>query len=279
MSPAKRIAQNDVEEVVSSEREDLQISNDFVEVPAAVVCAICGDPDCPGCTEERSRSGVISIVAWERPGPALSRMWWTAKAASENAEAFFQALPDGPVMPELRLAMLAALCASASMLALLGGAGAAFLAALGIFPDGLSVSMALRVALVAVAGLSALLVAAHATHGYSLDLGARRVTHGSREVSRALRFGLYAAGWDLVVGPIGFVMLLLRDGPRAAFSIPKIASRLPTRSSIAFLRGAYHIEEDRAKPALAMSYLGAGLATVACAFVIVAGVLFALLRR
>ncbi|HEY1958120.1 MAG TPA: hypothetical protein VGH28_21015 [Polyangiaceae bacterium] len=269
MSPAKRIAENDV---------PLETSSDFVEVPAAVVCATCGDPDCPGCAEERSRSGVISIIAWERPGPALSRLWWTAKASTQNAEAFFQALPDGPVMPALRFAVFAELCASASMLALLGGLGASLLLALGIFPDGLSITLALRVALVAVAGLTALLVAAHATHGYSLDLGARRVVPGARSVTRALRFGLYAAGWDLVLGPVGF-LLLLRDGARAAFSLPALARRLPTRSSIAFLRGAYRIDEDRAKPALATSYVGAAIATIACAVVIVAAIVFALVHH
>jgi hypothetical protein len=279
MSPAKRIAQNDVEEIVSPGADDSQQSSDFVEVPAAVVCALCGDPDCPGCAEERSRSGVISIVAWERPGPALSRLWWTAKAASQNAEAFFQSLPDGPVAPALRFAVIAELCASASMLAVIAGVAAAALALLGVFPDGLSLVLVLRVALVAVTGLTALLVAAHATHGYALDVGARRVTHGPGALTRALRFGLYASGWDLVLGPIGFVVLLLREGPGAAFGLPLLARRLPTRSSIAFLRGAYRVEENQAKPALAASYAGAALATIGCAVAIVAAIVVALLHR
>jgi len=276
MSPAKRIAENDAEEIVSPAQET---SSDFVEVPATVVCATCGDPDCIGCAEERSRSGVISIVAWERPGPALSRLWWTAKAASQNAEAFFEALPDGPIAPALRFAVVAELCASASMLAMLGGLAAVLLFALGIFPDGVSASLALRVALVAVTGLTALLVGAHATHGFALDLGARRVTHGPGAFTRALRFGLYATGWDLVLGPVGFVVLLLREGPRAAFSLPAIARRLPTRSSVAFLRGAYRVDEDRAKPALAASYVGAAIATLGCALAIVVAIVAALLHH
>jgi hypothetical protein len=278
MSPAERIVKNDADEIASSADDSLQTSNDFVEVPAAVVCALCGDPDCMGCAEERSRSGVISIVAWERPGPALARLWATAKAASVNAEAFFEALPDGPIMPALRFAFFAELCASASMLGVLAGGVALLLTLLGVFPDGASLAIALRVSLVAVFGLTALLVGAHATHGLSLDKGARRVSSGDPKWSRALRFGLYAAGWDLVLGPVGFAVLLLREGPKAAFGITRIAMRLPTRSSLAFLRGAYRIDADAAKPALSTSYVGAAVATVVCALVIITAVVAAIVH-
>jgi hypothetical protein len=274
MSPAERI-KTDADETPSSE---LPVSSDFVEVPAAVVCALCGDPDCMGCAEERSRSGMISIIAWERPGPALSRLWATAKSASVSAEAFFETLPDGPIMPALRFAFFAELCASASMLGMLAGGVALLLALLGIFPDGASLAIALRVALVAVFGLTALLVGAHAMHGLSLDKGARRVATGDPKWSRALRFGLYAAGWDLVLGPIGFFVLLFREGPKSAFGITRIAMRLPTRSSLAFLRGTYRIDPEHAKPALQTSYIGAALSTVVCALVIIAAVVAALIH-
>ncbi len=284
MSPAERI-RDDAEEIVSSE----DVAHDFVDVPATVVCALCGDPDCSGCTEDRSRSGVISIVAWERPGPALSRLWWTAKAASLNAEAFFESLPDGPVTPALSFAILAELCASASMLAMLAGTIAVALLALGLFPDGASLSFACRAALLAVVGLAALLVGAHATHGYSLDVGARRTAHGSSPQAGSLakpltQWNARAAFWFVRrrLGSRARADRVLRSplqrGPRAAFGIANVARRLPTRSSVAFLRGAYHIDEERAKPALATSYVGAAVATIACAFVIVAAVIAALIH-
>ncbi len=278
MSPAKRIVadEGDVEEIVSSEDESRAQPFD-IDVPATVVCALCGNPDCLGCAEERSRSGVISIVAWERPGPALSRLWATAKATSQSAEAFFEALPDGPVMPALRFAVLAEIIASTSMLVMLAGGAAVLLLLLGIFPDGASLTVALRVALAAIFGLTMLLVGAHATHGFALDLGARRAG-ATKSVSRALRFGLYAAGWDLVLGPVGFFVFLFREGPKAAFGILRIASRLPTRSSVAFLRGAYRIDDERAKPALTTSYIGAAVVTVACALAIVGAIVVALAR-
>jgi hypothetical protein len=180
-------------------------------------------------------------------------------------------------MPALRFAVLAEAVASASMLAMLTGAAALVFGLLGVIPDGASLTIAFRVALVAVFGLTMLLVGAHTTHGYALDLGARR-TGAPKSVSRALRFGLYATGWDLVLGPVGFLVLLVKDGPKAAFGIVTIASRLPTRSSLAFLRGAYQVDAEHAKPALAMSYLGAALATIGCAFVIVTAVVLALVH-
>jgi hypothetical protein len=115
-------------------------------------------------------------------------------------------------------------------------------------------------------------------HGLSLDKGARRVSNGDAKWSRALRFGLYAAGWDLVLGPVGFFVLLFREGPKAAFGITRVAMRLPTRSSLAFLRGTYQIDPEHAKPALQTSYVGAALATVVCALVILGAVVAALIH-
>lgn len=280
MSPAKRIVQgDDAEEILSPADAEAELDDGIVDVPATVVCAFCGDPDCPGCAEERSRSGVIAIIAWERPGSALSRLWWTARPATQNAEAFFESLPDGAVTPALRFAVFAELLASASMLVVLAGALALTLLGLGIFPDGLSLATLARGALVVVLGLTTLLVGAHAMHGAALELGARRAGASPTSMSRALRFGLYAAGWDVIMGPIGFFVLLLREGPKAAFGIARSARRLPTRSSLAFLRGAYRIDESRAKPALMVSYFGAGIATLLCALTIVGGVFAALIAR
>src|SRR5271166_4550941 len=86
------------------------------EVPAAVVCAHCGEADCPGCLNEITKSGVVAVVAWERPGaPALTRLWATARATTFDAETFFQTLPDGPIVPALRFAVVSELIASAAM--------------------------------------------------------------------------------------------------------------------------------------------------------------------
>src|SRR5262252_49239 len=190
-----------------------------VEVPAAVVCAQCGDADCPGCQSELSRSGVVTIVAWERPGGrTLGKMWETAHAATRDAEAFFELLPDGPIAPALRVAL-----------------------------DPGARELALRIFATGVPGLALLLVLAHAAHGLSLDLGAKK--SGARPAaSRALRFGLYATGWDLVQSPIGAVVIGIKRGLGAWVSMH--LSGVPTRSSRAFLRGCYRLGGKAADRAL-----------------------------
>src|SRR5258708_36737143 len=107
--------------------------------------------------------------------------------------------------------------------------------------------MVLRLAAAGIPCLAAVLVAAHAAHGWALELGARR--SGVRGASsRALRFGLYAAGWDLIIGPLGVVVVAAREGGRAALSIPSVGVGLPGRSARAFLRGCYHLGGKSAGP-------------------------------
>lgn len=241
--------------------------DELVDFPAAVVCAICGDPDCLGCAEERSRSGVISIVAWERPGGSFERLWSTSKAATLNAEAFFESLPEGPITPAFRFALFAEVLAATAMLVCVGGA---FFVALLVFGalssvDTAAIGFACRAAFASVFGLALLLVAAHSAHGLTLGLAARR--RGAKaSLARALRFGLYSAGWDLVLGPIGFVGLL-----REKASLVNVAVGLPTRASLAFLRGTYRLEGADAKPALHASYAAAVVATLFCALAMLAG--------
>src|SRR5262245_19742084 len=93
---------------------------DIFDVPAAVLCARCGQPDCPGCEDPtETGSGVVAIVPWERPGTMWQRLWATARASTLGAQTFFAARPDGPVRPAAGFAVLAELLAVASMLVLL----------------------------------------------------------------------------------------------------------------------------------------------------------------
>jgi len=247
------------------------------EVPAAVVCAHCGDADCPGCLHEQTRSGVVAVVPWERPGsPALARLWATARATTLDAERFFESLPDGPIAPALRFAVLSELVASSAV-------GLLAVAALSVLAPGwvdhllADERLALvRIAAAAVPSVAALLVAAHSAHGLALDVGARRA--GARaSATRALRFGLYATGWDLVMGPVGVVVVGLKEGARAAVSIARVGVGLPTRSARAFVRGCYRLDGDAARPALRASYAAAVVATAIAAIVVIGGAAWALL--
>ena len=236
---------------------------DQVDVPATVVCALCGDAECPGCANEPSRSGVVAIVAWERPGaPAFARLWGTARAATFDAERFFETLPDGPVAPALRFAVVCELIAASAMVV----AAAPILAWLA--PEWLRHLAFERAALVAkllvlgVPSLAALLVLAHAAHGWALHHGARKIAGASRGPSRALRFGLYAAGWDLVIGPLGAIVVVVKEGGGKALELLTVTIGLPTRSARAFLRGAYRLEGKAAEPSLRASYAAAVIATI-----------------
>ena len=248
-----------------------------MDVPAAVVCAHCGDPGCPGCSfESTTRSGIVAIVPWERPagGPMLGRLWTTARATTKDCEAFFGALPDGPVAPALAFAIVTELLAALSWAVLCGVVAAATLPAWArqIALDPHARGLALRVVVAAVPAFALLLVAAHGVHGLSLDVGARRAGAPSSR-RRALRFGLYATGWDLVIGPLGAAVLAVREGLAAASEVARFGAGLPTRSSKAFLKGVYGLEPARVRSALTTSYVAAALATGVAAILMFAALI------
>jgi hypothetical protein len=229
------------------EKDDLF---DSVDVPATVVCALCGDAECPGCANEVSRSGVVAVVPWERPGAAFGmRLWATARASTFEAERFFESLPEGPIAPALRFAIVCELLASSAI------AVCVIPAVLLFSPDWLRhliferASLLVRATITGIPALALLLVMAHAAHGWALYFGARKLPTASRGPSRAIRFGLYAAGWDLVIGPLGVVMAAVKEGPKRALQIASVSSGVPGRSARAFLRGAYKLDaRDMGKP-------------------------------
>src|SRR5579859_1478620 len=227
-----------------AERDDLVDA----DVPAAVVCAHCGDADCAGCRNEQTRSGVVAIVAWERPGAsAMTRLWATARATTFESDRFFESLPDGPIVPALRFAFASELLASGSM-ALLALVPVTILAPRWLKHVLLDEApTTLRLAVAFVSALATILVAAHVVHGWALDRGARR--SGARgATTRALRFGLYATGWDLVAGPLGAVVVCVKEGFGKALSIGPILMGLPGRSTRAFLRGCYRLDGESGEP-------------------------------
>jgi hypothetical protein len=262
MQPARR---QDGTSPASPERGRHQDEDlfDQVDVPAAVVCALCGSADCPGCANELSRSGVVAMVAWERPGaPFFTRLWGTARATTFDSERFFESLPDGPIAPAFRFAVICELLAASAMLLaslpILVMIAPTWMRHLAMEEAGLLA----RLLVVGVPGLAGLLVAAHAAHGWALHHGAKKSLPSNKGASRALRFGLYAAGWDLVIGPLGALVLALKEGLRASFRVLTIAVGLPTRSARAFLRGAYRLEGLSADGPLRASYVAAVVATI-----------------
>jgi hypothetical protein len=238
------------------------------DVPAAVLCAACGQADCPGCVAASEQaSGVLAIIPWERSGGTWARLWSTATATTHGAEAFFAVLPDGEIPPAMRFAVLAELLAVASMAAVL-------LPVIALAVPGLALALvadpalrwsALRWIGVGVPALALWMVAAHVTHGAALDLGARRL--GARpQRRRAVRFGLYACGWDLMAGPLGAAVMLAAHGLRAMLEIAERAVLAPGRASAALLQGVYQLrpaEIARARRAGTLAAILIALASAA----------------
>jgi hypothetical protein len=218
------------------------------------------------------------MVVWERPGaPMFARLWATARATTLAGEAFFEHLPDGPIVPALRFAIVAELIAAFGVVLLSLPIIAAFAPAWvkHVALDAAGREVAARVAIVGIPALALMLVAAHAAHGLALDRGARGVgARGAR--SRAIRFGLYASGWDLVLGPIGAAVLGIKEGMGAVGALLQLAVGLPGRCTRAFLRGTYRLEGARvekangsaAAMAVAVTILGALAVLVGAALIV-----------
>ena len=208
--------------------------------------------------------------------PALTRLWATARSTTRDAESFFELLPDGPVMPALRFAAICELLASFSMLLLMLPVAAV------VAPDWLhhlasdphAQGLVLRVVVLGVPAFAALLVFAHTVHALAIDVGAS-ASGARRSRSRALRFGLYACGWDLVMGPLGAVVVTLKEGLTAGLGVLDLVS-VPGRATRAFLRGCYRLEGERATKALATATTGVVISTLLGVVAVIAA-LFALI--
>ena len=246
--------------------------DEFDQVPAAVVCARCGAADCFGCDPDEERSGFLTIVPWERRGSSLGRLWMTARLATDKPESFFEALPDGSVVQALRFAIAAELAAAAALFAIGAGVLALALPALAshVLATKDSLAFVLRATVAGLPIVAAVLVGAHVVHALSIDRAARKAgARGQR--TRALRFGLYAAGWDVVLGPIGLVMLAIEGGPRLIGAVLRGGGgAVPGRATRAFLRGAYGISGEPAKTAMRGTFAGAVVATILAALVLLA---------
>jgi hypothetical protein len=252
---------------------------DLSDVPAAVVCANCGKPECAGCLpidESTHASGVIAIVPWERPGQSvLSRLWATARLATLSHRELFSGMPEGGLAAPLAFALLAE-----SLAAL--GLGICAAGALALAPDFLGVVLAdavlssilFRAFGYGLPGVVVLMVVLHVLHGLVVDRAARWA--GSQRRGRGLRFGLYACGWDLVTLPLGLLLVLLTEGVAVTRAAAGAALTVPAEATRAYLAGIHHLDPERAKRATRRANRMIVLWTFALLFL--GGLLFVLAR-
>ena len=223
---------------------------DLVDVPAAVVCAACGNPDCSGCgvEEPTNASGVVAIIPWERPGVGLvRRLWQTSYLATTHARAFFGSLPDGDVSSALAFALVCETVAIGGLGIAASGLALAFVPEL---PSLLLDDHALCLSVMRGICFGGLLlvvamVSVHVAHGLALDYTARRF--GARKRGRGLRFGLYACGWDLITLPFGLIALALVEGLPAARRAVPLGLTAPLQSAEAYLVGVHGLGPDAAR--------------------------------
>ncbi len=239
---------------------------ELADVPAAVVCAFCGQPDCSGCDgvlDEPTRgSGVVAIIPWERPGLGLVTRWWsTAHVATINHRAFFSALPDGDTRTALGFAILSEVVAVSGLLLTGLVLALPFMPTLpALLARDAVVQRALFDAVVwGVPLVSTLMVAIHALHGVLTDLAARR--EGSRRRGRGLRFGLYGCAWDVITLPLGLVLVAISDGPAAAARALPLGLTAPAHAVRGYLSGVHGLAQDDARRASrrAARWTGVGL--------------------
>lgn len=238
-TPVPRIASRPESEVDEG-------ASDWCEVPATVVCATCGLPEC-NCEVDRpsSFSGVVAIVPWERPGGTLlSRLWGTARLGTLSPGSFFSALPPGGVAAPLGFAILAETFAAFGLCLTLGAAALVVVPGLGLqlLQDPELGRAVLRALAYGVPGLTLAMVALHAGHGVALDAAARR--EGSRHSGRGLRFGLYACGWDLVTLPLGLLLLTFTDGPVSALRHSARGLTAPNSAALSYLAHVHQLDRS-----------------------------------
>jgi len=225
-------------------------SDDFglelLDVPAAVVCATCGRPDCAGCLVEEPThpSGIVAIIPWERPGlTILTRLWATARVATLKPRSFFAVLPDGEIAPALAFAVVAELCAVLGLGVVFGGALALIFPELAsaTFYDPVLRELLLRGLAIGLPALALFMVSLHTLHGLTLDSSAKKA--GSNRRGRGARFGLYACSWDLVTLPLGLLLLAVTDGLRTTIKAAPLSVNAPLYAAEAYVSGVHGLDK------------------------------------
>jgi hypothetical protein len=259
-------------------RDEGPESQDDIDVPALVFCAICGRADCAGCLD-RERAEPYGSTPWETAGtPLWKRLWPTARLATVDGETFFGGLSDGSVAPAFGFAFA---CESVAILsfALLSVPLAYALAPAfveSLFRDPEQRRTAIAAAFLAVPVLSLLMVALHVSWAFGLEVGLR-LAGAKAQGTHCLRYALYSCGWDLVTSPFGFSAGFLTGGFSGATSELRAAVRVPRVATRAYLGRARQAGDRAARRALLVAVLITGAVVLGGAATLGVGIVAALL--
>jgi hypothetical protein len=233
------------------------------DVPAAVLCMVCGRTDCVGCVPpDRAR---LAATPWEkREGPAWKRLWATARLATVDGEAFFGSLEDGSVSAALAFAFTCEMLAIASLA--LAWFPIVYLCVPG-FVEGIAADRERRLWVAAALGaavplLAVLMVVLHVLWAGGLELGLRLAGAKGR-AAHCLRYALYSCGWDLVTSPFGFAAGWASAGLRGATGELRAAVRIPRFATIAYIGRARQVSERKGRRALLVAAILTGTVVLA----------------
>ncbi len=225
----------------------------FADVPPSVLCAVCGRPQCGGCSpigaDGRVASAVVAVV--RIPDNTLSDL---LIAGSSHPAAFVRTMDGRSMRKVLQFAIL---CEAAAALQVTSSIALSLRWLLG------PVS-ALRIVCAtagATAVLTAVLVAGHGLWGVAVY---------GHDRTRALRFGLATCAWDLALSPLGIALMAPRLGLGIFPLLRRAALGLPGATSGAFLDFVGVDDAGERLTARRRSFVAAAAATVGGALVALA---------
>ncbi len=261
----------------SRELRALDGGPDVREVPAVAVCAVCGDPSCPGHDFEQSGERPIHrTMPWEDgETPPLRALFQTAMMSASDLGLWARASrgpapTGGGVAPAFTFALACELIAVAATTAPLTALGAGL--CYWITKDAGLTAMVAAACVRAGVVFVPVMLAIHVVHQLVVaKVGGRHATEGGYPYDRttALRAGLFACGWDLATGPLGVLGPLLRGRFAEAAARLRGNSELYRTSTRVWLTEVHGVESEaveRAARRAAAPFMVA-LVLVACAAV------------
>jgi hypothetical protein len=253
---------------------------DDADVPAAVVCAACGRPDCPGCNQGETANHPKTGTPWEQNGaPPLRRLWRTAILATVDGEAFFAELGEGSVGQAFLFALLCELFAIASLAALWVPISYVLVPGFveSIFWTAPYRGLATMGVFIAVPVLAVLMVLLHVLWGTSLEFGLR-LSGAEPRPGHCLRYALYSCGWDLVTSPFGFTAGWMSSGFQGAARELRAAVRIPRFATRAYVGRARRVPDVKARRALTLAAVMTGTVVLASALALGFGLVAAMVQ-
>lgn len=245
------------------------------EIPPAIACAHCGDPNCEGCSEKEPEvpsQRALSPLPWEeRESRFFSRLVETSELSATRPEVVFGRLSAGRISIALSFAVWCEFLAVGSF-TIVWGLG--FYAMFPFITRQMLSSPAVLILIASILlGLISFVIFIHALWGVGLEWGIARAG-GKADMNRGIRFGLYACGWDLLTSPAGVLFEWRRVGFRTTFSHLRAATRSPRASLRAYLDDCRKVTEREKKSAMWTSIILGLCGVGAAGLLLFAGLLF-----